>query len=186
MIATTSDTGTPALPAQLLATAAALHAQHGQLRERGVHRRDGGWVVGRPEDIAEALSLPALSVAVGSGSSGAARRLQTQSARFTDPPQHDRRRAVLERLPPVVVGLEDVAAEQTSVAVAVAVDGSTGAVDVMSLARLVPVSVLAGALGVPDVHRRQVAALTGALCDALAPSLGARRRPRTATTPGTR
>lgn len=170
MVATTPDTGTPDLPAQLLATAPALDAQHAQLRERGVHRRDGGWVVGRPGDVVEALSSPALSVAMGSErSQGDARRLQALMARFTDPPQHSRRRAVLERLLPEVVGLEDLAFQQTSVAVR----ARTGVIDVMPLAQAVPVSVLAGALGVPDVHRPQVAALTGALCDALAPSLGA-------------
>lgn len=169
MIATTADTGTPDLPSQLLATAPGLDAQHAQLRERGVHRRGGGWVVGRPGDVVEALSSPALSVAVGSeASQGDARRLQAQMARFTDPPQHDRRRAILERLLPDVVGLDGAASQQTSAAVR----ARTGVIDMMPLAKVVPVSVLAAALGVPDVHRPQVAALTGALCDALAPSLG--------------
>jgi len=169
VILTTAGAGTPDLPAQLLATAPALDAHHAQLGERGVHRRDGGWVVSRPGDVVETLSCPALSVAVGSGApQGDARRLQAQMARFTDPPHHAGRRAVLERLLPAVVGLEDAAAEQAFVAV----QGSTEVIDVMPLARLVPVSVLAGAIGVPDVHCSRVAALVGALCDALAPSLG--------------
>lgn len=90
-------------------------------------------------------------------------------ARFTDPPQHDRRRAVLERLLPDVVGLAGAASQQTSAAIG----ARTGVIDAMPLAKVVPVSVLAGALGVPDAHLPQVAALTGALCDALAPSLDA-------------
>lgn len=169
MIATTADTGTPELPAQLLATAPVLDPQHAQLRERGVHRRDGGWVIGRTGDVVEALSSPALIVALGSrASQGGARRLQAQMARFTDPPQHGRRRAVLERLLPDVVGLAGAASQETSAAVR----AWTGGIDVMPLAKVVPVSVLAGALGVPVAHRPQVAVLTGALCDALAPSLG--------------
>lgn len=171
MTAATPDPGVPDLPVELLATATRPSVQHAQLRARGVHRRDSGWVVARPADVTAALASPALSVAtpvaVEATPPGDARLLQARMARFTDPPQHAPRRALLEQLLPDPAGLQPAASRQTSAAL----QGRTGTFDAMTLARCVPVLVLAAALGVPAAETARVAVLVGQLCDALAPSL---------------
>jgi len=157
------------LSAGQLATGVRLAEQHARLREQGVHRRDDGWVVARAPDVTAALLSPALTVAAADPPVGDARRLQAVMARFCDGPQHTRRRGLLEQLLPGTPGLEAAAAQRT----ATALRERTGVVDVMALARRVPVEVLAAALGVPPAELTAVGALVGRLCDALAPCLGA-------------
>jgi cytochrome P450 len=173
MTVPTHASGARELHAQQLATADRPAEEHAQLRDRGVHRRQGGWVVARREDVAAALASPVLGVAgpvaAGAAPQGDARLLQARMARFTDGPQHTGRRALLEQLMPTAAGLEVEAGRQA----AAALRGRTGTVDAMPLARTVPVLVLAAALGVPVADRPRVEALTGLLCDALAPSLAA-------------
>jgi len=160
------------VPAHGLATCDRLAEQHARLRRWGVHYRDGGWIAGRPADVAAALTLPTLTVAAavpaGRPPVGEARVLQARMARFCDGPQHTRRRELLEQLLPAVAGLEAEAAQRTCTAL----QHGAGAFDVMPLARTVPVVVLAAALGVPTADLSRVPALTGRLCDALAPWLG--------------
>lgn len=160
------------VPAHGLATCEDLAEQHARLRNRGVHHRDGGWIVGRPADVAAALTLPTLTVAAavptGRPPVGEAHELQARMARFSDGPRHTRRRELLEQLLPAVAGLAAEAAQRTGTAL----QHRAGAFDVMPLARTVPVLVLAAALGVPAADLGRVAALTGRLCDALAPWLG--------------
>ena len=86
-------------------------------------------------------------------------------ARFSDGPQHVRRRALLEQLLPGVSGLHAAASRQTTAWT----QDQVGSWDVMSLARSVPA--LAGAVGVPAAQVPRVAELVGRLSDALAPSL---------------
>lgn len=88
-------------------------------------------------------------------------------ARFSDAPQHTRRRALLEELLPDANGLQDFACRRTGAAAR----SRAGRWDVMPLALAVPVAVLAGALGVPEPEVAQVVALTGRLCEELAPTL---------------
>jgi len=159
------------LPAGRLATCDRLADQHAGLRERGVHHRDGGWVIARPPDVTAALASPALTVAAvdprGDPPAGDARRLQARMARFCDFPQHAHRRELVEELLPDVPGLQAAAAQRT----AADLRDRTGVFDVMPLARTVPVAVLAAALGVPAAKLTPVAILVGRFCDALAPSL---------------
>lgn len=159
------------LPARELATCDRLSEQHGRLRARGVHQRAGGWVVARPEDVSAALTSPLMSVAVatttGSSPIRAARTMQARMARFSDGPQHARRRALVEQLLPEATGL-DAAARRRAAAAA---QDRAGAWNVMPLARAVPVLALADALRIPADRVPQVAELVGRLCDALAPSL---------------
>lgn len=160
------------VPAPALATCDHLAEQHAGLRNRGVHHRDGGWIAGRPADVAAALTLPTLIAAAGvladGPPAGEARALQARMARFSDGPRHTRRRELLEQLMPAVAGLRTEAAQRTGSAL----QDSAGTFDVMPLARTVPVVVLAAALGVPAADLGRVALLTGRLCDALAPWSG--------------
>lgn len=159
------------LPAGRLATCARLDEQHAGLRGRGVHHRDGGWVIARPPDVTAALASPALTVVAadsrGAPLAGDARRLQARMARFCDFPQHARRRELVEELLPAVPGLQAAAAQWTTAGLW----DRTGVFDVMPLARTVPVVVLAAGLGVPAAALTPVASLVGRLSDALAPSL---------------
>ncbi len=161
------------VPAHGLATCDHLAEQHAGLRNRGVHPRDGGWIAGRPADVAAALTLPILTAAAAVPAAlrrvGEARALQARMARFSDGPRHTRRRDLPEQLLPAVAGSEAEAAQRTGSAL----QHSARAFDVMPLARTVPVVVLAAALGVPAADLSRVALLTGRLCDALAPWLGA-------------
>jgi len=156
------------LSAGQLATGVRLAEQHAGLREQGVHQRDDGWVVARAPDVTAALMSPALTVAAADPPVGDARRLQARMARFCDGPQHTRRRGLLEQLLPGMPGLEAAAAQRTLAALR----ERTGVVDVMALARRVPVEVLATALGVAPAELTVIGALVGRLCDALAPCLG--------------
>lgn len=156
-------------PAQL-ATCARPAEQHAELRERGVHCRDGQWIVARPPEVLAALTSPALTVADPRAAppAGDATQLQARMARFSDGPAHDGRRERLEQVLPEATGLDTAAAQRT----AATLQGRTAGFDVMALARTVPVEVLAAALGVPSAQLTHVAALVGRLCDALSPSLG--------------
>jgi len=161
----------PDVAAPRLATCDGLSEQHARLRARGVHQRDGHWVVARRRDIATALALPTMSVAVpglqDEPAAAAARQLQARMARFTDPPEHTRRRALVEQLLPDPARLDAAAQQHTTDLLR----GCTDVVDVMPLARTVPVLVLARALGVADDDLDAVTVATGQLCDALAPTL---------------
>ncbi len=163
------------LAAPLLATCPNLAEQHVRLRARGVHEREDGWVVARPDDVAAAMTVPTMGVAVPGPRNeavvGAARQLQARMARFSNVPAHTARRVLAEQLLPDPDGLDDAAREH-----AVGwLEHRTGAVDVMPLARTVPALVLARALGVADDDLDAVMVATGQLCDALAPSLAPRR-----------
>jgi cytochrome P450 len=175
---------TPVLPEQLaelpveeLATSTAPDRWHGALQSMGTHCRAGAWVVSGPREVAAALASPALGVAPGSGQAGtgAAAELVAAMARFSDGPDHSRRRAlVTELLPPVA-----------------AVSRATGArandhlrrrastFDIMPMARLLPAEVLARGLGLPPAEADRAAVLVGMLCDAVTPALRRRPRPRT-------
>ena len=160
------------LPADRLATAGDLDALHTVLRRRGAHRREGGWVIARPEQVAQALACPALRVSAAQpddvAPAGGARALQGAMARFSDGEQHARRRALIERLLPATGGLQAAAAARTTAALP-----DQGEVfDVMALASTVPVMTLAAALGVPEDQVGAVADLVARVCDALAPRLG--------------
>lgn len=162
------------LSADQLATCGCPAEQHAGLRERGVHSRDGEWIVARPADVTAALESPVLTVAPTDPRSappaGDAKALQTRWARFGDGAAHGRARGVLEQLLPDATGLETAAARRT----AAVLRERSGAIDAMALARTVPVEVLAEALEVPPVRYSEVAALVGLLCEALAPWLGRR------------
>jgi cytochrome P450 len=132
------------------------------LRPRGVHRRPQGWVVSSEPDVTAALTSRGLAVAPPPLPDGQAAQLVRRMARFSDGDEHRRRRAhVLDLLPPTD-GLQEAARTRT----ARELGPADGVVDAMHLARTVPVTVLAAAIGAGDV-----ATLVGELCDALAPSL---------------
>jgi len=160
------------VPAHALAIYSNVAEQHARLRRWGVHHRADGWIAGRPADVAAALTSRRLTVAAAFPADrppvGEARVLQARMARFCDGPRHTRRRKLLNQLLPAVAGLEAEAAQRTCIAL----QHGAGAFDVMPLARTVPVVVLAAALGVPTADLSRVPALTGRLCDALAPWLG--------------
>jgi cytochrome P450 len=170
-------------PAQL-ATAAPVARWHAALRAAGTFRcGDGSWVVAGPSAVRTALAAPELSVAapefsvaapefsVAPGAQqiqdGPTTRLVALMARFSDAPDHQRRRALVARLMPSV-------AEVSRAAGALADDylrRRSAPFDVMPMARSAPVQALARALGLPAGPASQAATLTGKLCDALAPSL---------------
>ena len=166
------------LPADRLATAGDLDALHTALRQQGVHPREGGWVIARPEEVDQALVCPALRVSAtqldDDAPAGGARGLQAAMARSSDGGQHARRRAALDQLLPAVGGLQDAAAARTTAAL----HGRAGVVDVMALASSVPVTVLASALEVPPDQVGAVADLVAQVCRVLAPRLGPPADPR--------
>ncbi|HUG84054.1 MAG TPA: cytochrome P450 [Euzebya sp.] len=141
-------------------------------RARGLHRQGGGWVVARPDDVAAALVHPALSVVPAAAGEGFAADLQRRMVRFCDQAEHAPRRAALEALLPAPAGLQAAAAHHTAAALAASRGYEAGEVlDVMPLARRVPVMVLAAALGVDAADLDTIQVLTGVLCDGLAPRL---------------
>jgi cytochrome P450 len=142
---------------------------HATLRDRGLHRRaDGRWVVARAGDVTEVLTTPAAVVGFrhsGNTPDSALATIQSNMARFSDGPAHDRRRAItcglLDVLSPGALRAEARALTRERL------DGMHD-VDVMHLiARTVPVTVLAKALGITDLDTAVAAARQ--LCLALAP-----------------
>lgn len=125
----------------------------------------------RPHEVDAALASPVLTVPAlmppAGQPVGPARALQARMARFSNGPQHTRRRALLEQVLPEVAGLQAAASRHTT---AMAQD-RVGPWDVMPLARSVPALTLTGALGVPAAQARRAADLVGRLSDALAPAI---------------
>jgi cytochrome P450 len=164
------------LPVGELATSAAPDRWHSDLVALGTHCRHGAWVVSGQREVAAALACPAMSTAAAGDRDGPAADLLARMARFSDGPDHRRRRGLVTRLLPPV-------AEVARAAGARANDHlrrRTAAFDVMPMARLLPAEVLARALGfAPDAANR-AAILTGLLCDALAPALAPRPVPASA------
>jgi cytochrome P450 len=158
------------LPVGELATSAAPDHWHGDLVALGTHCRDGAWVVSGQREVAAALACPALSTAAAGGQDGPAADLLARMARFSDGPDHRRRRGLVTRLLPPV-------AEVARAAGARANDHlrrRTAAFDVMPMARLLPAEVLARALGFAPEAADRAAILAGLLCDALTPALAPR------------
>lgn len=158
---------------EALATCPDPAEHHATLRARGVHRRGAAWVVARPDDVAAALSSPSLGVAPADPPTTDTGRLQARMARFSDGADHARRRALLEAMLPGTDGLEQAAAQRSGALL----DCDTAVLDLMPVARTVPVAVLTAALGVPPSSVERVVTLTGQLCDALAPRLATAAAP---------
>jgi cytochrome P450 len=160
-------------PVGELATSAPPGRWHDALRRLGTHERDGAWVVAGTRDVAAALASEDLSVAPAAGQHGPAARLVARMARFSDGAEHHRRRELLiGMLPPV--------ARVVTAAGALANDylrRRSASFDIMPAARLIPAEALGLALGLTPAAAQRAAALTGALCDAVTPSL----RPRAGT-----
>jgi cytochrome P450 len=160
-------------PVEELATSAPPDRWHDALRQLGTHERAGSWVVAGARDVAAALASDQLSVAPAAAPHGPAARLVASMARFSDGAEHRRRRELLiGMLPPV--------ARVVTAAGAVAngyLRRRTAAFDIMPAARLLPAEALALGLGLAPAAAQRAAALTGALCDAVTPSL----RPRAGT-----
>lgn len=164
----TGDNTPPRLPrVRDVATCADIVEQHVRLRDRGMYWEGQDLVVAGPGPAAQALAHPALSVATGGAPEAQTLPLRTRMARFSDGPEHARRRAFVLQLLPAATGLA-AAAERTATAI---LDGQNGVFDVMPVARTVPVRVLAQALGVAPGDLERVVGATGELCDALAPAL---------------
>lgn len=111
----------------------------------GVYERHGTWYVAGQALVEQALAAPELTVVPAAP----VPRLQARMARFSDGPEHEVRRAVVERLLPPAEGLSRPAAQLAAAWSA----GAAGPVDVMPLVRAGPVQVLAVALRLPDVRR---------------------------------
>ncbi len=158
------------LPVPQLATCRCPADEYAALRARGVHCRDGAYVVARPDDVAAALASSALSVAPAYSRGGRAAQLQAQMARFSDGTDHARRRALVEALLPDPTGLERDAARRAGELL----EPGRSFVDAMPVARTVPIAALAAALGVADADVPWVVTMVGRLCDGLAPTLSAR------------
>lgn len=130
-----------------LATLTDQATAHAALRQRGVHQTpDGRWVVGRATDVREALSCPGLHIPPPPGG-GPLDRLRRAMARFSDGPEHERRRRAIEatiaRLPAAAL------AERVAALAAEAI--ATGApIDAAALSRAVLTAAFADALG-PDL-----------------------------------
>jgi cytochrome P450 len=155
------------LPVPELATCAAPARWHDALRSLGTHRHDGAWIVSTPDDVAAALKLPALAVAPPDRPAGAAAALLGQMARFSNGPDHQRRRELVMRLLPPVAEVVPITGDRASHYVR----RRTAAFDVMPLARSLPAEVLASAMGLTVTQAGEAAWLTGRLCDAVAPAM---------------
>ncbi|MEE6264023.1 cytochrome P450 [Plantactinospora sonchi] len=156
----------PDLPLAELAGCARPAPRYAALRDAGVHHRDGVYLVARPDDVDAALVAPELAVIPpGRPDVSAAGRLRARMARFSDGPDHARRRSLARALLPD----PDRAARAAAAETVARVGDRGGPVDVMPVARTVPVAVLAAALGVDPTEIDRVVMLTGRLCDAFAP-----------------
>lgn len=163
------------LPVEELATSTMPERWHGPLMALGTHCRDGAWVVSGPESVAAALDSPALSVIAATppdlrGRAGPATDLLARMARFCDGAVHQRRRDLVTRLMPTVAAVSRVAEVRANDYLR----RHTHPFDIMPMARSMPAEVLGRALGLLADEADRAAALTGVLCDALAPS----RQPR--------
>jgi cytochrome P450 len=156
------------LPVAELATSAAPDRWHAALRAKGTHCRDGSWVVSGPRAVPAALASPALCVAPSRQAlGGAATELMARMARFSDGADHRRRRDLVIRLLPPVAEVARAAGSRANDYLC----RRAAPFDVMPMARSLPAEVLARALGLPSGMADRAAELTGALCDALTPSL---------------
>lgn len=165
--ATDDKVPTRPLSVQEIATCANPTEQYAVLRGRRMYWEDGDLIVAAPETVAQALAHPALSVVPAGSPEVDPLALRADMARFSDGPEHSRRRKLVQHFLPAAT---DLAADAEREATAI-LDKRDGVVDVMPLARTAPVLVLARAIGVgvDDVDR--VVYATGELCDALAPTL---------------
>lgn len=102
---------------------------------------------------------------------GGARDLQSRMARFTDGPGHTTRRDDALRMLPDASGL----AAKTARRARDMLTALPGTVDVMPLARAVPVAAFAEHVGVPQDNLGRVTALTGDFSDTLTPTLQPRQ-----------
>jgi cytochrome P450 len=157
----------PDIPIEQIATSPAPDRWHPALRRAGTHCRGGSWVVAGARDVAAALASPALTAAAVPGQDGPAARLLASMARFSDGPDHRRRREVVTSLLPPVPRVARTAAVRTNDYL----NRRNAAFDVMPLARQLPAEVLACALGLAQADAARAATLTGMLCDAVTPSL---------------
>jgi cytochrome P450 len=125
-------------------------------------RPETGWVVTRHDDVCTVLCDPRYGVPAvpGGASVGTIAWLRATVSRFSNGEQHAHRRAVVARelreLPPAALRAE---AERRAHAVIDDAVGS-GRIDVMaSLARRVPMAVLAARLGIADAERAAAAVI---------------------------
>jgi cytochrome P450 len=157
-------------PIEQIATSSPPDRWHGPLRAAGTHCRDGAWVIAGPRDVSAALASPALTVVPGPGPDGPAARLLASMARFSDGPDHRRRRELLTSLLPPVPRV----ARTAAVRINEYLRRRNATFDVMPVARLLSAEVLADALGLTQADAARAATLTGMLCDAVTPSLTTR------------
>lgn len=157
------------LPVGELATAAVPDRWHGALQAMGTHCRNGSWVVSGPQGVSTALASSALSVVPpdSGGQPGPAARLVARMARFSDGTAHASRRELVMRLLPPVPEVARIAGTRANDYLR----RRAAPFDIMPMARSLPAEVLARAVGLPPAEAAHAAALTGALSDALAPSL---------------
>lgn len=144
-------------------------ALHARLIAAGPHELpDGRWVVAGAADVRAVLEAPDAVVGFTADPDDPVGALQSRMARFTDGPEHAGRRAAVRRLLDRIdpAALRPAAAARTSAEL----DGVAAAgAEAMSIARRVPVTVLAEALGVDDPER--AARAIADLAPALAPTL---------------
>jgi cytochrome P450 len=155
------------IPLPELATRAAPGRWHEALRSLGTHQHDGAWIVSTPADVEAALESRALAVAPPARPAGPAATLLGQMARFSNGPDHERRRELVMRLLPPVTEVSLMAGDRTDHYVR----RRAAAFDVMPLARVLPAEVLATAMGLTARQAGEAAWLTGRLCDAVAPGM---------------
>jgi cytochrome P450 len=165
---------TPVLPDQLaglsageLATSTAPDRWHGPLQALGTHCRDGAWVVSGAHAVSAALASPALCVPALTEADGPAADLLARMARFSDGPDHRRRRDLVTRMLPRVSDVARSAGARANDYLL----RRAAAFDIMPMARMLPAEVLARALGLPPANAARAAILTGLLCDAVTPAL---------------
>lgn len=144
-----------------------------RLRGAGVAQLpDGRWLVGSSWAVDAVLCSPAAVVEFRAEPRDPLGAVQAAMARFSDDADHRRRRAsAVENLAGVDASEVPRRARELTME---ALDGR-GRLDLMPLARRIPVQVLAEALGVPDVDAATAA--VDLLCDRLAPRLDDAPRP---------
>jgi cytochrome P450 len=158
------------VPVAELAISSAPERWHGPLRELGTHCRDGACVVVGPRDVPAALAASSLTVAAPpsqDAQTGPAAQLLARMARFSDGPDHRRRRELLVSMLPPVPRVTTTAGARTNYYLR----RRLTTFDIMPMARHLPGEVLALAMGLPPDDAERAAALTGVLCDAVTPTL---------------